>query len=299
MTKKTNIVIIALSILMVGCSDSDFLSEAMSLLEDDQSVESQAASAPEITEGEAVISYLDVGQGDSTLIQSDDTTILIDTGRHDNDVIFAHLEEKGVSDIDLLIFTHPHADHIGNGDEVVLEYEPDEVWIDGNTTTSQVFERLIDALLETNTEVYEPTRGDAIEVGPFLLEVLNPGELTGDLNNDSIGLRLTYGETRFLFTGDAEESAERSMVESGVPLEADILKMGHHGSNTSTNDFFLEEVNPDLAIYSAGEGNSYGHPGDEAINRAEGYEAEILGTIENGTIVVTSNGESYEVHTER
>lgn len=285
----------ALSVLLFGCSEDDLIS----LLETDQRADNQVATAPEITEGEAVVSFLDVGQGDSTLIQSDETTILIDTGRHDGDVIFDHLEEKGVTNIDLLIFTHPHADHIGNGDEIVLQYEPEEVWIDGNEATSQVFERLVDALIETNTEVYEPTRGEAIEVGSFLLEVINPDELTEDLNNDSIGLRLTYGDVQFLFTGDAEESAEQAIVDSGMDLDADILKMGHHGSNTSTTIPFLEAVTPEVAIYSASENNSYDHPGPEAIGRVEQFGAELFGTIENGTITIITDGENYEVQTEK
>ncbi|GAF13797.1 late competence protein ComEC, DNA transport [Bacillus sp. JCM 19046] len=296
MTKKRKLtLLVAIVIFLSGCSEEDFFS----LLETNQSGGAQSTSAPEVTEGDAVVSFLDVGQGDSTLIQSEDTTILIDTGRHDGDVIFDHLEERGVSKLDLLVFTHPHADHIGNGYEIVRQYEPKEVWIDGNEASSQVFERLVDALIETNTEVYEPTRGDAIEVNSFLLEVLHPDELTGDLNNDSIGIRLTYGDVQFLFTGDAEESAEQAMVDSGVNLEADILKMGHHGSNTSTTLPFLEAVNPELAIYSAGENNSYNHPGAEAISRVDQFGAELLGTIEHGTIIVTTDGATFDVQTDK
>lgn len=205
-----------------------------------------AADAP-LVDGEASVTIFDVGQGDSALVQSDDTTILIDTGRHDSDVIFDHLSFEEIDQIDLLILTHPHADHIGNADEIVRMYNPHTVWIDGNETTSQVFERLVDSLLESDAEVIEPMAGESYEQGEFLIDVLNPSEeLTGDLNNDSVSIKLTYGEVSFLFTGDAEEPGEHLMVDSGMDLKSEVLIMGHHGSNTSSNDFFLMKCNRTL-----------------------------------------------------
>lgn len=136
------------------------------------------------------------------------------------------------------ILTH----HIGNADEIVQRYDPQTVWIDGNETTSQVFERLVDSLLESDAEVIEPIAGESYEQGDFLINVLHPSEeLTGDLNNDSVSLRLTYGEVSFLFTGDAEKPAEQEMVDTGLDLQSEVLIMGHHGSNTSSHDFFLKK----------------------------------------------------------
>ncbi|MDQ0206865.1 ComEC/Rec2 family competence protein [Alkalicoccobacillus murimartini] len=276
-------------IIMSGCSE----------LEEMLHVEA-ANGAQKQVEGEAVVSYLDVGQGDSTLVQTEEATVLIDTGRHDQQVIFDHLEELEVDSLDLLIFTHPHADHIGNGDEIIEQYQPDEVWIDGNETTSQVFERLLDALLASDADVTEPIAGESYQVGTLQFDILNPNEeLTGDLNNDSISFIMHYGDTSFLFTGDAERPSEQAMVNTGLPLSADIYQMGHHGSNTSSHDFFMEAVQPKVAIYSASENNSYGHPGADALSRVEAVGAEVFGTIEDGTVTIRTDGTSFEVETER
>jgi competence protein ComEC len=282
-------------ICLTACSEGEFFELLDGLFEE---TATNAANAP-LVDGEASVTIFDVGQGDSALVQSDDTTILIDTGRHDSDVIFDHLSFEEIDQIDLLILTHPHADHIGNADEIVRMYNPHTVWIDGNETTSQVFERLVDSLLESDTEVIEPMAGESYEQGEFLINVLNPSEeLTGDLNNDSVSIKLTYGEISFLFTGDAEEPGEHLMVDSGMDLKSEVLIMGHHGSNTSSNDFFLDEVQPDIAIYSAGENNSYGHPGENALTRVENMGADVFGTIENGTITIRTDGQIINVVTE-
>ncbi|WP_273753225.1 ComEC/Rec2 family competence protein [Alkalicoccobacillus gibsonii] len=291
-------------ICLTACSEGEFFELLDGVFEE---TATNAADAPRdstrtaasAVDGEASVTIFDVGQGDSALVQSDDTTILIDTGRHDSDVIFDHLSFEEIDQIDLLILTHPHADHIGNADEIVRIYNPHTVWIDGNETTSQVFERLVDSLLESDAEVIEPIAGESYEQGEFLIDVLNPSEeLTGDLNNDSVSIKLTYGEVSFLFTGDAEEPGEHLMVDSGMDLKSEVLIMGHHGSNTSSNDFFLDEVQPDIAIYSAGENNSYGHPGEYALTRVEDVGADVFGTIENGTITIRTDGQIVNVETE-
>lgn len=289
------------AICLTACSDGEFLSLLDELFEETatDATDVSRASTNTGSDGEASVTIFDVGQGDSALVQSDDTTILIDTGRHDSDVIFDHLEAEEVEQIDLLVLTHPHADHIGNADEIVRTYDPQTVWIDGNETTSQVFERLVDSLLEINADVIEPIAGESYQEGAFLLDVLNPSEeLTGDLNNDSVSIKLTYGDVSFLFTGDAEEPAEQLMVDSGIDLKSEVLIMGHHGSNTSSNDFFLDEVQPDIAIYSAGENNSYGHPGESAMKRVEDIGAASYGTLENGTISIWTDGQTINVDTE-
>ncbi|MEK4566733.1 ComEC/Rec2 family competence protein [Alkalihalobacillus sp. FSL R5-0424] len=304
--KKCRMIIMSLlaTICLTACSEGE-LFELLDGLFDETAT--SAADAPRdirnsvapLVDGEASVTIFDVGQGDSALVQSDEATILIDTGRHDSDAIFDHLAAEEIDHIDLLVLTHPHADHIGNADEIVQRYDPQTVWIDGNETTSQVFERLVDSLLESDAEVIEPIAGESYEQGDFLINVLHPSEeLTGDLNNDSVSLRLTYGEVSFLFTGDAEKPAEQEMVDTGLDLQSEVLIMGHHGSNTSSHDFFLEEVQPDIAIYSAGENNSYGHPGESAIRRVEKVGADIYGTIENGTVNVRTDGQTIRVETE-
>ncbi|WP_413374679.1 ComEC/Rec2 family competence protein [Alkalihalobacillus sp. 1P02AB] len=257
----------------------------------------ETPSAP-IVEGEAVVSFLDVGQGDSTLIQSEKTTILMDTGRHDSDVLFHQLEHLGIEKIDLLILTHPHADHIGNADQVIYQFSPDEVWIDGNEATTRTFERLLDALIETETPVVEPRAGEVYEQGDFLIEILHPYELTGHLNNDSISTRITYGEVTFLLTGDAEQRSEERMLESDLNLKSDIYKVGHHGSSTSNSRRFVEAVSPEVAIYSAESDNSYGHPHWEVVDLFDELGIDLYGTAEHGTITIYTDGETFDLYYE-
>ncbi len=225
--------------------------------------------------------------------------MLIDTGRHDSDAIFNHLEEHGVETIDLLILTHPHSDHIGNADLIVQQYEPAEVWMDGNEATSQTFERLIDALLEADAEYVEPRAGEAYDYGSIQLDIIHPAELTGNLNNDSLSLIVTYGEVSFLFTGDAEERSEQTMTELGIDLQVDIYQVGHHGSSTSNSEIFLDAIQPQVAIYSAGENNSYGHPHVEVLERLEQRNIEVFGTEQHGTVTLVTDGEWFELSTER
>ncbi|WP_412734077.1 ComEC/Rec2 family competence protein [Halalkalibacterium halodurans] len=282
-------------VLLSGC---DFEHEIIEILDmivsEDQSTDVVAPP----TSGEATITFFDVGQGDSTLIRSENYTVLVDTGRHDSDAIFTHLEKQQIDQIDLLILTHPHADHIGNADEIVRLYSPEEVWIDGNEATSKTFENVIDALLDSEAEVVEPRAGDVYERGDFLFEIVNPTKLTGDLNNDSIAFRLTYGDVRVVMTGDAEEAAEQEMVASGTDLEADIFKVAHHGSSTSNQPFFLDEIEPTVAIYSAGEDNSYGHPHREVTSLLNERGIDIFGTDIHGTVLITTDGHTYSIQTE-
>ncbi|AXF57363.1 MBL fold metallo-hydrolase [Salicibibacter kimchii] len=291
------LLLIGLGVLIVGSRKDAFTGRLAGIADDEPEEEMDAV--PPTDEGIATISFLDVGQGDSTLIQEGNTTILIDTGRHDNDAIFDHLEAHGVTGIDLLVFTHPHTDHIGNGDKIVEAYEPEEVWMDGNETTTDTFERLIDALLASNTEVVEPSAGETYDIGSFLLELTHPGEeLSGDFNNDSVSFRMHYGDVSFLFTGDAEEQAEQQMIDDDMDISADVYNMGHHGSDTSSQRFFVEEVSPDVAVYSAGEGNPYEHPHEEVLQRVEDQGSDIYGTLEDGTVTVTTDGESLDIDTE-
>ncbi|WP_054712609.1 ComEC/Rec2 family competence protein [Bacillus sp. JCM 19041] len=243
------------------------------------------------------VEYLDVGQGDSTLIRSGDTTILIDTGG--NRSTLDHLEERGVNDLDLLILTHAHADHIMNADVIVNEMSPDEVWMSETEATSQVYERLLDALIETNISVEYPEVGDSYSVGPLDFTIAHPSNLTGDLNNDSLSFRMIVENTSFLFTGDAEERAENMMLEAGVNLQSDIYHMGHHGSSTSSSSAFMSAVLPEIAIYSAGVDNSYGHPHPEAIESVQSVGAQVYGTAEDGTVTVNVTNTGYTVQTER
>ncbi len=247
--------------------------------------------------GQLVAHFIDVGQGDAILLKGSDFTILIDAGRHTGNEVVPYLRSAGVTSVDLLIGTHPHADHIGQFPQVLKEFTVKEVWLDGNVHTSQTFERAIDAVLASNAKYHEPRTGETKRIGSAFIEVVHPNRLTGSLNDDSVSIRLRFGDIYFLFTGDAEVSAENAMARRDI--KAHILKVGHHGSRTSSNTNFLQKVRPEVAIYSAGKGNTYGHPHQEALSRLSQIEARIYGTDINGTIKVITDGKTYSVQPSR
>ncbi|MFC0470451.1 MBL fold metallo-hydrolase [Halalkalibacter kiskunsagensis] len=244
------------------------------------------------------VHYIDVGQGDATLLKGPDFTLLIDAGRHDAIDVTPYLQSQGITDLDLMILTHPHADHVGQADKVIEAFPIKEVWMSGDEHTSATFERVLDALLDSDAEYYEPRAGESFTIGSALVEVYNPESVTGDLHEGSISVRISYGDIKFLFTGDAEYQTERDMINRGHNLKAHIFQLGHHGSTTSNTQDFLDRVQPEVAIYSAREGNSYGHPHDEIIERIENMGIDLYGTDEHGHIIVTTDGKQYTVSTD-
>src|SRR5690625_1047160 len=178
---------------------------------------------------ELKVHFIDVGQADAALIQFGKRTLLIDTGDWQGSEVVPYLEKMGVTSIDVVVGSHPHADHIGQLDKVIERFDVGEVWMAGGTANSQVCNRVISAIDAHNIGYDEPRAGDRFEIDDLRIDILSPNNLTGDLNNDSIVMKLTYGSVSFLFTGDAEREAERKMVSSGQDLRATVLKVGHHG----------------------------------------------------------------------
>jgi competence protein ComEC len=247
------------------------------------------------------VHYIDVGQADATLIeynQGDEAfAILIDTGDWNSTEVVSYIQAQNITTIDIVSVTHPHADHIGQLDKIINAFDVSEVWMNGETTNSQVFTSALAAIEDNNVDYYEPKVGDVFDVGSLEVAVLHPKSLSGDTNNNSIAIRLQYGEVSFLFTGDGEEDAESEMLSSGANLKADILQVGHHGSKTSTTDRFLNAVKPDVAIYSASVDNQYGHPHIETISRLETSGSLVYGTDVHGTVIVETDGKTFSVHT--
>lgn len=262
------------------------------------------ASFPSLTAAQAgqwplMVHFFDVDQGDSILFQGPDFTILVDAGRHDRSDVVPHLTQAGVTFIDLFILTHPHADHIGQCAAVMERFVVGEVWMSGGAATTRTFERCVDAILASDAGYHEPRAGEVYQIGSARVEVLHPSRLSGDFNNDSIVARIVYGDVAFLMTGDAEAEAESSILRSGRPVRAQVLKLGHHGSSTSSTLDFLRAVSPEVAIYSAGRGNSYGHPHVETLRAAAALGLPLYGTDVSGTIRVGTDGRRYEVYVER
>lgn len=253
---------------------------------------------PQPLAGHLVVSYLDVGQGDASLLQAEGCTMLIDTGRHDRQDLLPLLQQAGVTALDVLVLTHPHADHIGQAARVLRTLPVAEVWMSGWEHTTATFERTLDALLDSEAGYWEPRTGDTHRCGPLFIQILNPSEPLTDIH-DNLALRVTFGQVAFLWTGDAETRHEEAMLATGLPVVAQVLQLGHHGSRTSSGERFLQAVDPSVAVYSAGRDNDYGHPHREVMERLEALGIPVYGTDEYGTIRVITDGRSWTIETER
>jgi beta-lactamase superfamily II metal-dependent hydrolase len=242
------------------------------------------------------VHFIDVGQGDAILIDKGDTDILVDGGPTSADVL-AYLQGQGIADIDFLVATHPHADHIGGLADVLAQYQVNEIWVNGDTATSQTYQNFAAAVAAEGATVREPTRGYSTQIDGLDIAVLNPSQLTGDPNEDSVVFRLTCGKVSVLLTGDATSDSEASMLATGLALDSDVLKVGHHGSSTSTSTAFLAAVTPEDAVISVGAGNTYGHPAQDTLDRLAAVGATAYRTDENGTVVLTSDCNTYSITT--
>ena len=250
--------------------------------------------------GPAEVHFIDVGQGDSIYIRTPSQDILIDAGER-GDTVVDYLKGQNVDDLELVIGTHPHSDHIGGLVDVLEEIPTEEVVDPGVVTTSKTYEdylTLIDARDITFTEGRAGMKR-TFEDGT-VLEIFSPASPDeDDLNEASVVAKLTYGKISFLFTGDAGTKSEKEMLKSGYPLKSTVWKAGHHGSSTSTSDDFLEAVSPEAAVIPCGAGNSYGHPHKETLEKLEAADIDIYRTDIMGTIVAETDGKTYEITTER
>lgn len=245
------------------------------------------------------IYFIDVEQGDSILIDYGEYEILIDGGGKSPGVV-NYLKPLVDGSLEVMVATHPHADHIGGLIDVLAQYQVNEIWHNGDTATSKTYSEFMAAVDSEGASVSIARLGNQILWADIILDVLNPPDkLWSDTNNNSIVLRLSYGDIAFLFTGDAEKEAELSILESISSCQAEILKIGHHGSNTASSPVFIDAVMPEVAIYMAGANNRYGHPHIETINTLSARGIETYGTDTNGTIQITTDGKMYNANPER
>jgi competence protein ComEC len=246
------------------------------------------------------VHYIDVGQGDSILIVSPEGKVMLIDGGVGGSPALEYLSIKGIDHIDLMVATHPHADHIGGLIDVLDALKVSEVVTNGQPTTTKTYENFLDGIAKAKAVYREMKRGDTLTLGSLTFDVLSPeGPGGDDLNEGSLVLRLAYGKVAFLFTGDAGYAAEAGMLAADEDVQAQILKVGHHGSSSASSPDFLAAVHPEVAVYSCGVGNSYGHPHAETIAALGQAGALIYGTDVNGTVVVTSDGSTYQTKVER
>lgn len=247
-------------------------------------------------EGELRVSFIDVGQGDSEFIElPNGDTLLIDAGTNETGAdVVNYIESLGYSSIDYVVGTHPHEDHIGGLDDVIRTFDVESVYMPKVTADTKTFEDVLDAVAEKGLSINTAKAGVSIVDGEDLsVKMLAPVLDEYDNTNDySAVIKVVYGDTSFLFTGDAEEYAE-DLITGDV--DSDVLKVGHHGSSTSTGEAFLERVSPSYAVISCGLGNSYGHPHAETIEKLGGIP--VFRTDEMGTIVATSDGSEISFRT--
>ena len=256
-----------------------------------------------IPDGALSAVFLDVGQADASLLTlPDGRHILIDGGNNnDGALICDYIRKQGIDTIDYLIATHPHEDHIGGLDDVVDSFSIGKIYMpkvaDSDLPTTRTYEDFLQAVSGKGYKIYRAKAGGVLldEAG-VRAEFLSPaGETYDGLNDYSAVLRISYGQTHMLFTGDAEALCEREMLEAGYELSADLLKVGHHGSDTSSTAAFINAVDPDYAVISCGADNTYGHPSPKTLDTLSEAGAQVYRTDQQGTVTALSDGKGLTV----
>ena len=307
-TKNNIYKLIIIVVIIIGAIFSkDYLNydkndEAINNLNSKSSVTTSEENPLINVDGNLQIHFIDVGQADSILIKQDNNYMLIDGGNNeDGDMLVKYLKEQGVEKLDYIIATHPHEDHIGGLDDVLNEFDTDLVLMPDKITTTKTFEDFLLAIKNRQDVKNKNGENVTLKKVPKLEEKYNLGNASfviyapnsssyDELNNYSIVIKLSFGNNAFLFTGDAEKLSEKEMLDKNYDLKADVLKIGHHGSSTSTSDEFLEAVSPKYAVLSVGEDNSYNLPKKTVMDKFKNNNIPVYRTDEQGTIILNSDG---------
>lgn len=282
--------VILMTLCMAGCSGAvtspaDFMPDRAGQAENGGEAEAAAGS-------DLKVHFIDVGQGDSTLIEQSGHFMLVDAGEQDQgEAVVSYLKKQGVKKLDYVIGTHPHSDHIGGLEAVIREFDVQKVMLPEKEHTTKIYERLLDAIADKDLKITLPKVGDSYVLGDASFRIIAPNRDYGDnLNNWSVGIRLAYGKNSFVLCGDAEKESEEDMIAGGLNLKADVLKLSHHGSSTSSSEPFMDLVDPDYAVISCGKNNDYGHPHKEILDMLNKRSIQTFRTDELGTVVAVSDG---------
>jgi len=260
--------------------------------------DSQGTSSKAHSEGELQVHFIDVGQGASQLIIGPSgKTILIDAGNNNMEkTVVDYLKNQGITKVDILIGTHPDADHIGGLDKVIDNFDIGKIYMPKVQSNTKTFESVLLSVQNKGLKITTAKAGLTLDWEQGInVKMIAPVQAYNDTNEMSAVVHLTYGQTAFLFTGDAESKSEADMLASGADLEADVLLVGHHGSDSSTSKAFLDKVNPTYGVIQSGKDNNYGHPTADIIKRLNDKEVKIYRNDEHGNIVFSSNGKKIFV----
>lgn len=250
-------------------------------------------------DGTLCVRFLDVGQGDSILLGCDGAYMLVDGGSvSQSQFLVSRLNRLEVKSLDYVVNTHPDEDHCGGLAGVLARYPAQHVYASVTEHTTRAFENVAKYADAQGSSIEMPELGTSWQLGEATVELIGPVEDFDETNNQSLILRVDYGQTSFLLTGDMEVEAEEALLRAGANVRADILKVGHHGSTTSTSQAFLNAVSPSIAVISAGEGNDYGHPHEQTLTALQTRQIELYRTDTQGEIIMISDGETITVTTD-
>lgn len=285
--KRLTLFLLAFSLMFAGCSAT-------------QPPPETAAPAQVQETQELKVYYIDVGQADSILITLGNSSMLIDAGNNDDGkAVVDFIADKGISKLDIVAGTHPHEDHIGGLDDVINAFDIGKIIMPKVSHTTKTYKDVLTAIKNKNLTVTAAKAGQTYSFGSANIQVISPvKDKYENLNQYSAVIRLTYKNTSFLFTGDMEKTNEDELLASSADIKADVLKVAHHGSRTSSTSAFLSAVSPQYAIICVGKDNSYKHPHANVLSHLENTMT-VYRTDMHGTITVASDGQNISVHTEK
>lgn len=294
MKRKKKIISSFIILVIIGIS---YLFQNYPIQNNQDNVNKRIEEVPVTAEERLEVTFIDVGQADSILLENEGHYMLIDAGNNeDGPKLVNYFKKQNISNFDYVIGTHPHEDHIGGLDDVIENFNIETFYMPDVITTTKTFEDVLDALGEKNMSLSIPKTNATFKLGDATVKVLYVGtEEESDLNNTSVVLKVTYQNISFLFTGDASTKVEEQLNKSD--LQSTVLKVGHHGSSTATNEEFLNTVNPQYAVISVGVDNQYEHPHTTVLNTLASHNITTYRTDQDGTIKMITDGTNIEINT--
>jgi competence protein ComEC len=291
--KRLSILLLLLCLFITGCNNTNPGTNILSTDSIDVPV-----TEPIVTPS-FVVYFINVGKADAALEICDGKSMLIDGGdAEDSDLISSYLKKLDITYLDYIVATHAHQDHVGGLSDVLNTISVSKVYAPKTPFNSKEYKNFIKGVKKQNLIITTPAAGDIINLGSSTITFLAPiNEFYADLNNTSIVLRIVYGDTSFLFMGDAGSEAEDDIIAAGYALESTVIKIGHHGAETSTSDVFLEKVKPVYAVISCGKDDSY--PSKAVLNRLHDAYVKIYRTDKKGDIIAASNGTDVTFTTQK